>query len=365
MTETAKQINLFDLNRDDLVAWFASIGEPRFRAEQLMKWIYHEGVTDFDVMTNLSKSLRAKLTELASCSVPKTLSHQSSTDGTKKWLVELETGNCIETVFIPEEDRGTLCISSQVGCILDCSFCATGKQGFNRNLTTAEIVSQVWIAHHALGGGKSGERRLTNIVFMGMGEPLYNFKNVMKAIDVLLDDLGFGLSKRRVTLSTSGVVPNLYDMAEQKDVALAVSLHAPNDPLRDVLVPLNQRYPIADLMEACRYYLQKQGARFRVTWEYVMIDDVNDSPELARELGRLLKSIPSKINLIPFNPFPGSNYQTSSKDKIDLFRDILIREFGIMTVTRKTRGDDIAAACGQLAGQVQDKVNRTIYNVAS
>lgn len=352
-------MNLFDFTQADLTEWFTSLGEPAFRAKQLMKWVYHEGVTDYSKMTNLSKSLRQKLENEASFYLPKTLSHQKSSDGTEKWLVQLETGNCIETVFIPEDDRGTLCISSQVGCILDCSFCATGKQGFNRNLTTAEIISQVWIAHHALGGGKSGERRLTNIVFMGMGEPLYNYKNVVKAIDLLLDDLAFGLSKRRVTLSTSGVVPNLRELADECNVALAISLHAPNDALRDELVPLNQRYPIDVLLDACRYYVSQQGNRFKITWEYVMIDGVNDRPQHARELGRLLKDMPSKVNLIPFNPFPGSGYKTSSNNAIHKFRDILQQDYDITTVTRKTRGDDIDAACGQLAGEVQNRLKRT------
>lgn len=351
-------INLFDFPQQDLETWFVSIGEPAFRAKQLMHWVYHDGVTDFAQMTNLSKSLRAKLQDSAHFSVPETLSHQRSADGTEKWLVKLSTGNCVETVFIPEGDRGTLCISSQVGCILDCSFCATGKQGFNRNLTTAEIISQVWIAHHALGGGRSGERRLTNVVFMGMGEPLYNYKNVVKAINLLLDDSGFGLSKRRVTLSTSGVVPNLRELADECDVALAISLHAPNDALRDELVPINQRYPIQELLSACRYYLGKQNNRFKITWEYVMIDGVNDSIAQARELGRLIRRLPSKVNLIPFNPFPGSGYKTSSIETINQFRDILVKEFNITTVTRKTRGEDIDAACGQLAGEVQNKLKR-------
>ena len=357
MQTPAKQ-NLFDLNRHDLEAFFLELGEKRFRATQLMKWLYHEGVTDFAAMSNLSKALRARLHDLATLSLPEIVTEQRSQDGTRKWLIKLDGGNCIETVFIPEPDRGTLCISSQVGCILDCTFCATAQQGFNRNLTVAEIIGQVWLAHQALGGGRSGARQLTNIVLMGMGEPLYNFRNVVKATELMQDDLAFGFSKRRVTLSTSGVVPALYKLHDVSEISLAVSLHAPNDALRDELVPLNKRYPIAQLLAACQHYITDKYPR-RITWEYVMLDGINDSPEHAHELAELLKDIPSKINLIPFNPFPGSlsHLHCSSAAAIDRFRNILLAQ-NLITVTRKTRGDDIAAACGQLAGQVIDKSRR-------
>ena len=349
-------VNLLDLARNDLEAFFLDLGEKRFRAEQVMKWMYHEGVTDFAQMSNLSKALRARLDSLATVQMPRILLDRQSHDGTRKWLIELTGGNCIETVFIPEPERGTLCVSSQVGCILDCTFCATAQQGFNRNLSTAEIISQVWLAHRALGGGRNGERQITNVVLMGMGEPLYNFKNVIKAMDLMQDDLAFGLSKRRVTLSTAGVVPALYKLREVSDVSLAVSLHAANDELRNQLVPLNRRYPIAELMSACSAYIAGKHPR-RITWEYVMLDGVNDSEADARQLVRLIQNIPSKVNLIPFNPFPGTSYQRSSSVAIDRFRSILLAH-DIVTITRKTRGEDIAAACGQLAGQVQDRSQR-------
>lgn len=352
------KLNLLDLNRAELEAYFLDLGEKRFRAEQIMKWIYHESVTDLAAMSNLSKALRARLEPLAEICLPRIVLDRQSEDGTRKWLIELAGGNCIETVFIPEPDRGTLCVSSQVGCILDCTFCATAQQGFNRNLSTAEIIGQVWLAHQALGGGRNGERQITNVVMMGMGEPLYNFKSVVKAMDLMQDDLAFGLSKRRVTLSTSGVVPALYKLREVSDVSLAVSLHAANDALRNKLVPINQRYPIAELMAACRAYIAGKHPR-RITWEYVMLDGVNDSEADARQLVRLLRDIPSKINLIPFNPFPGTQYRCSSPQAIDRFRAILLAH-DFVTITRKTRGQDIAAACGQLAGQVQDR-SRRVY----
>lgn len=350
------KVNLLDLDRTALQAFFLDLGEKRFRTEQVMKWIYHEGVTDFAAMTNLSKPLRVRLEQLAEIRPPQLLHPRLSADGTRKWLVQLAGGNCIETVFIPEDDRGTLCVSSQVGCILDCTFCATAQQGFNRNLSTAEIIGQVWLAHQALGGGRAGSREISNIVLMGMGEPLYNFRNVVPALSLMQDDLAFGLSKRRVTLSTSGVVPTIYKLREVSDVSLAVSLHAPNDALRSQLVPLNRRYPLSELMAACRAYIQGLQPR-RITWEYVMLDGVNDSDAHARELITLLGDIPSKVNLIPFNPFPKTRYQRSPPAVIDRFRNILTAH-GLTTVTRKTRGEDIEAACGQLAGQVQDRSRR-------
>jgi 23S rRNA (adenine2503-C2)-methyltransferase len=352
---TAK-INLLNYDNSDLQAFFVTLGEQRFRAGQLMKWIYHEGITEFDAMTNLSKTLRARLQDIAEIRLPHIVHQQQSRDGTYKWLIQVDGGNCIETVFIPEPERGTLCVSSQVGCILDCTFCATAQQGFNRNLSVAEIIAQVWLAHRALGAGRAGSRAITNVVMMGMGEPLYNFRHVVKAMDLMQDDLGFGLSKRRITLSTSGVVPALYKLRQISDVSLAVSLHASNDALRDRLVPLNRRYPIADLLAACKHYINGKQPR-RITWEYVMLDGINDSPADARALVELLRHIPSKVNLIPFNPFPGTVYRRSSDSAIDRFRDIIMAN-GLVTVTRKTRGDDIDAACGQLAGQVLDRSRR-------
>ena len=345
----AGKINLLDYDRNDLQAFFTSLGEKPFRATQIMKWIYHEGEIEFDAMTNLSKKLRSQLHDIAELRLPEVIWQQQSRDGTRKWLIRLDGGNCIETVFIPESDRGTLCVSSQIGCILDCTFCATAQQGFNRNLSVAEIIAQVCLANAALGGGYSGSRAITNVVMMGMGEPLYNFKNVVKAMDLMQDDFGFGLSKRRVTLSTSGVVPTLYKLSEVSDVSLAVSLHATNNTLRNQLVPLNRRYPIEELLAACRHYIAGKHPR-RITWEYVMLDGVNDSPADAHALVNLLKDIPSKINLIPFNPFPGTHYRRSSEAAINRFRDIVMAQ-DLVTVTRKTRGDDIDAACGQLAGK--------------
>lgn len=350
--------NLLELTRTDLEAFFADLGEPPFRAVQVMKWIYHAGVTDFTAMTNLSKALRARLTEVAEVRPPAVALSQASQDGSHKWLIQLDSGNCIETVFIPEPERGTLCVSSQVGCALHCRFCATGYQGFNRNLTTAEIIGQVWQANRLLGGRRNGSRALTNIVFMGMGEPLLNFENVVKAIDLLQDDLGFGLSRRRITLSTAGVVPAIYQLRDVANVSLAVSLHAPDDALRSELVPLNRKYPIAELLAACRHYLHNKPQR-RITWEYVLLAGVNDSEAHAHALVKLIRGIPSKVNLIPYNPFPGPAYQRPDPATVDRFRDILLAH-DLLTVTRKTRGDDIRAACGQLAGQVQDRGRRQL-----
>lgn len=355
--------NLLGLTRPELEAFMVSLGEKPFRARQLMKWIYHEGVADFDAMTDLAKKFRARLAEVAEVRAPEVVLDQASGDGSHKWLIRVDSGNCIESVFIPETDRGTLCVSSQIGCALDCSFCSTAQQGFNRNLSVAEIVGQVWAANHALGWGSNDTRIITNVVMMGMGEPLANFANVVAAMQIMLDDFGFGLSKRRVTLSTSGIVPALYRLAEVTDVSLAVSLHAPDDALRDELVPINRKYPIAELLAACAHYISDKPHR-RVTWEYVMLDGVNDSDAHAHALAQLIRHIPSKINLIPFNPFPGTRYRRSPQARIDRFRDILIGGYGITTVTRRTRGDDIDAACGQLAGRVQDRSRRITQVVA-
>jgi 23S rRNA (adenine2503-C2)-methyltransferase len=307
-------------------------------------------------MTNLGKELRARLRDTAEIRVPEIIQDQIAADGTRKWLLRLNDGNAIETVFIPEEDRGTLCVSSQVGCTLNCSFCSTGHQGFNRSLAVAEIISQLLVANRALGRDPKGDRIITNVVLMGMGEPLLNFDNVLPAMRLMLDDYAYGLSRRRVTLSTAGVVPMLERLREECPVSLAVSLHAPNDALRDQLVPLNKKYPIQELLEACRRYCA-DSPRSRVTFEYVMLEGINDSIEHAHELARILSDVPSKVNLIPFNPFPQTQYRRSSKQAIDRFRDVLIAA-GLTTITRKTRGDDIDAACGQLAGRVQDRTRR-------
>ena len=353
---TPDKVNLFDLDRSALDAFFVALGEKPFRATQVMKWIYHEQVIDFAAMTNLGKALRERLSACAEIRPPEVILDQHSRDGSRKWLIRMDNGNSIETVFIPEPDRGTLCISSQIGCPLDCSFCATARQGFNRNLTVAEIVGQVWQAARLLGDARNGQRVITNIVLMGMGEPLLNFANVVKATDLLQDDLGFGISKRRVTLSTAGVVPALYRLREVSEVSLAVSLHAPNDALRNDLVPLNRTYPIRELLAACRHYIADKPHR-RITWEYVLLDGVNDSEEHARDLAALIKNIPSKVNLIPFNPFPDARYRRSEPAVIARFHAVLMAH-GLTVVTRKTRGDDIAAACGQLAGQVRARGRR-------
>ncbi len=333
------------------------MGERRFRATQLMKWIYQQGVDDFSAMTNLSKALRARLAEVAEVRAPEVVLDRTAEDGTRKWLLRLADGNAIETVFIPEAGRGTLCVSSQVGCTLNCDFCATARQGYNRNLTVDEIIGQLWVANRALGNRPREARVITNVVLMGMGEPLLNFDNVVKAVSLMLDDHAYGLSRRRVTLSTAGVVPALDRLREATGgIALAVSLHAVNDALRDRLVPLNKKYPIAELLAACKRYTA--DGRSRTTFEYVMLDGVNDSEADARALVRLLQGVPAKVNLIPFNPFPGAPYRRSSPEAIDRFRDILCRA-GITTITRKTRGDRIDAACGQLAGRVQDRTRRS------
>lgn len=398
-----EKTNLLSLDRQAMQEYFVALGEKSFRATQVIQWIHQYGVDDFDAMTNLSKALRAHLREAAVIRVPEIIEDQTAADGTRKWLLRLDDGNAIETVFIPEGDRegrsrgpaggdatperdasaplaaasipsagqssygapsddapgryrGTLCVSSQVGCTLNCSFCSTGHQGFNRSLAVAEIISQLLIANRALGRDPKGDRLITNVVLMGMGEPLLNYDNVLPAMRLMQDDYAYGLSRRRVTLSTAGVVPMLDRLREECPVSLAVSLHAPNDLLRNELVPLNKKYPIAVLLEACRRYCA-DSPRSRVTFEYVMLDGVNDSLAHAHELVKLLQSVPSKVNLIPFNPFPETRYRRTPREAIDQFRDVLVAA-GITTITRKTRGDDIDAACGQLAGRVRDRTRR-------
>lgn len=353
------KVNLLDLNRADMEAFFLDMGEKAFRATQVLKWLHQYGVTSFDEMTNLGKALRAKLSEHAKIRAPEVVVDQASVDGTHKWLLRLDSGNSVEAVFIPERGRGTLCVSSQVGCALECSFCSTGRQGFNRNLSVAEIIGQVWVANKALGRDPKGERIISNIVLMGMGEPLLNFENVVKAMDLMMDDFAYGLSKRRVTLSTSGVVPALERLKQTSDVALALSLHAPNDKLRDELVPLNKKYPIREVLDACTKYIGSLDSRRKITVEYVMLDGINDQDKHARELVKLLRNVPAKVNLIPFNPFPETQYRRSSDERIDRFRDIL-QKGGLITITRRTRGDDIDAACGQLVGKVSDRSKRNL-----
>ncbi len=349
--------NLLGLDRAGLESFFESIGEKKFRATQVMKWIHQLGVTDFQEMNNLSKALRNQLAETSCVQNLHVAKDQISSDGTRKWLLQLHDGNHIEAVFIPEDDRGTLCVSSQVGCALDCSFCSTGRQGFNRNLSADEIISQVWIAAHLLEEEKKPGRKITNVVMMGMGEPLLNFDNTVTAVRIMMDDFAYGLSKRRVTVSTAGVVPAMDRLGDTLDMRLAVSLHATNNALRDELVPVNKKYPLQELMAACRRFIDKQNTRSRITFEYVMLDGINDQPEHARELIKLLKGIPTLMNLIPFNPFEGSGYRTSSKNAVNRFREIL-HASGMTTVVRKTRGEDIDAACGQLAGKIEDKSRR-------
>ncbi|GHA09186.1 dual-specificity RNA methyltransferase RlmN [Arenicella chitinivorans] len=358
MTPTEQPINLMGLDRSAMEAYFASIGEKPFRASQVMKWIHQVGVSDFAEMTNLSKALRASLAENAEIRVPTIISDNLSQDGTRKWLLSVPGKSAIEMVFIPEDSRGTLCVSSQVGCTLNCSFCATGKQGYNRDLTTAEIIGQVWIAKHLLAEQYQTEDRIvSNVVMMGMGEPLMNFDNVVSAMNIMQDDFCFGLSKRRITLSTAGVVPKIDELKQACPVSLAVSLHAPNDELRNELVPLNRKYPIKELMAACNRYVA-DSQRARITFEYVMLSGVNDEPEHARQLANLMKTVPGKVNLIPFNTFEGIDYERSSNNRIHRFRDIL-HKAGVIVTIRKTRGDDIEAACGQLAGDVMDRTRRS------
>jgi 23S rRNA (adenine2503-C2)-methyltransferase len=382
--------NLLGLTRPQLEEYIAGLGSKPFRARQLMNWIYKRGEGRIGEMTDLAKDFRAQLSQCAEVRVPRITDLQVSADGTRKWKLEADASQAFEMVYIPEPGRGTLCISSQVGCALDCSFCSTAQQGFNRNLTTAEIVGQVWLAARELEAAvvklpdevldNDGEaeaqvgtsapaaevitplsgRIISNVVLMGMGEPLANFRNVVPALSILLDDFGFDLSRRRVTLSTSGLVPQMYRLAEEANVALAVSLHAPNDALRNELVPINRKHPISELLAACWHYLDEQNGR-SVTFEYVMLDGVNDSPALARELVRLLRGHPAKLNLIPFNPFPGTRYRRSPMPVIQRFRDELIRG-GVLATIRRTRGDDIDAACGQLAGRVIDRTTVRLGN---
>jgi len=359
MSVIAPKTNLLDFDPNGLKQFFSDHGEKPFRSTQLLKWIYHRGISDFEAMTDLSKSLRTLLTSTAEIRPPEMVVEQDSNDGTKKWLLRLDDGNCIETVFIPESGRGTLCISSQVGCILNCSFCSTAKQGFNRNLTTAEIIGQVWVAAKMLGQFEQDQqnRIISNVVLMGMGEPLLNYEQVLPAMKLMMEDNAFGLSKRRVTLSTAGIVPALDKLREDCDVSLAISLHATTDELRNELVPINKKYPIAELLAACRRYIA-DTARKKITFEYVMLSGINDQPKHAKELVKLLEGIPAKVNLIPFNPYPNSIYKTSTQAAIDLFYNVLYRA-GMTTITRRTRGEDIDAACGQLAGKVLDRTKRS------
>jgi 23S rRNA (adenine2503-C2)-methyltransferase len=352
--------NLLGLPRAALETFVAELGSKPFRARQLLNWVYKRGEGSIANMTDLAKDFRAQLAEVAEVRVPDIVTMQHSSDGTRKWMLRADSSQAFEMVFIPEKDRGTLCISSQVGCILDCSFCSTAQQGFNRNLTTAEIVGQVWLAKKELGFEAGGERIVTNVVLMGMGEPLANFRNVIPAVRILMDDYGFDLSRRRVTLSTSGLVPQIYKLAEETNVALAVSLHAPDDELRSELVPINRKHPIAELLDACWHYIDEQNGR-SVTFEYVMLEGVNDSPAQARALAALLKGHPAKVNLIPFNPFPGTRYKRSPRVVIERFRDELIQR-GVLATIRRTRGDDIDAACGQLAGRVIDRTTVRLGN---
>ena len=348
--------NLLELDRAGLEAFFVGLGEKPFRAVQVLQWVHKFGADRFESMTNLSKALRTRLEQTAVIDSPRVVNDATAADGTRKWLLQLHDGNCIETVFIPEENRGTLCVSSQVGCTLNCSFCAAGQQGFNRNLSLSEIIGQLWLANRLLRRDPKGERVITNVVFMGMGEPLLNFDMVVSAIRLMLNDLCYGLSWRRITVSTAGLVPKLDDLRAACPVSLAVSLHAPNDALRNELVPLNRKYPIRELLDACRRYLADQPRR-RITFEYVMLAGVNDSEAHARELVAVLEGVPAKVNLIPFNPFPDTRYRRSDRATIDRFRDIVLSA-GLMTVTRKTRGDGIDGACGQLAGRVHDRTRR-------
>ena len=357
--------NLLDLDAASLQRHFAALGEKPFRATQVLRWIHQRGVADFGAMTDVAKSLRAKLVDSASIEPPVVVGDSVSADGTRKWLLKVDGANAVEAVFIPEARRGTLCVSSQAGCVLDCAFCSTGKQGFNRNLTTAEIVGQLWHANRTLLADgftapwiEQGRPPITNVVMMGMGEPLANFENVVPALRLMLDDNAYGLSRRRVTLSTSGIVPLIDRLRDECPVALAVSLHAPNDALRDSIVPINRKHPLRELMAACLRYLPAAPRDF-VTFEYVMLDGVNDGISHADELVALVRDVPCKLNLIPFNPFPGSEFRTSPRPRIAAFQKRL-QDTGLVATVRKTRGDDIAAACGQLAGQVKDRTKRRL-----
>lgn len=360
-------VNLLNYNQPQLAKWFEDLGEKPFRAKQLMRWMYHYGIYDFDAMTDIAKVLRQKLAVEAEIALPDIQEELVSNDGTRKWLIGADASNSIETVFIPEDDRGTLCISSQIGCALACTFCSTGAQGFNRNLSVSEIIGQLAIANQTIRQEPGydmlpvTDRIISNVVMMGMGEPLANYDNVVAAMQIMLDDHGYGLSRRRVTLSTSGLVPAMDRLKEDCPVALAVSLHAPNDVLRDVLVPINIKYPLKELMAACNRYLEKAPRDF-VTFEYVMLDGVNDTKDHAYELLALVQNVSCKFNLIPFNPFPNSEYVTSKPSSIHAFRNILL-DAGYVVTVRKTRGDDIDAACGQLAGKVLDRTKRTAKKI--
>jgi len=355
-----ERVNLLGLTRAQMEAFFLDIGEKRFRAQQVMKWIHHQGVCDFAEMSNLSRDLRERLSRLAEVRPPEVESQHDSADGTRKWLIRVSGGALVETVLIPDGSRATLCVSSQVGCSLDCSFCSTGKQGFERDLSAAEIIGQVWLAIDSYNAFQSGKGRVvTNVVMMGMGEPLLNFDNVVSAMDLMMDDLAYGISKRRVTLSTSGVVPALDRLAEVSEASLAVSLHAPNDALRSQLVPVNRRYPIAELLASARRYIDAQKDSKRVvTIEYTLMAGVNDQREHAQELAQLLADFPCKINLIPFNPFPNSGYERPSGNAVSRFWQVLV-DAGFIVTVRTTRGDDIDAACGQLVGEVVDRTRRS------
>jgi 23S rRNA (adenine2503-C2)-methyltransferase len=355
---STQPINLLDFDHDSLKAFFLARGEKGFRATQVLRWIHQAGAGDFVSMTDIARSLRDWLANSASIAAPALISDRQSGDGTRKFLFDVGAGNAIESVFIPEDDRGTLCVSTQAGCALDCAFCSTGKQGFNRNLTTAEIIGQLWQANALIGRGPGGERPVSNVVLMGMGEPLANFDAVVPALKLMLDDHAYGLSRRRVTVSTAGLVPAVDRLAESCPVALAVSLHAPDDALRDELVPINRKYPLAELLAACRRYLRVAPRDF-ITFEYVLLDGVNDTDAHARRLIEIAAEVPCKYNLIPFNPFPGSPFRRPAPGRVKAFA-ARIQDAGIVTTTRKTRGDDIDAACGQLSGQVQDRTRRSM-----
>ncbi len=351
------KLNLLDFDRAGLERLFASIGEKPFRSRQVLHWIHQRGAADFEAMTDIAKSLRARLAATAEIRVPPMVGDSTAADATRKWLIQVDGANAVEAVFIPETGRGTLCVSSQAGCVLDCAFCSTGKQGFNRNLSTGEIIGQLWMANRALGRRQGAERPITNVVLMGMGEPLLNLDAVLPALRLMLDDDAYGLSRRRVTVSTSGVVPEMDRLARECPVALAVSLHAADDALRDRLVPVNRKYPLRELLAACRRYLERAPRDF-ITFEYVMLDGVNDSPADARALLKIAARVRCKFNLIPFNPFPGSGFQRSSAERIRSFAEVL-QHAGLTVTTRKTRGEAIDAACGQLAGAVADRTRRT------
>jgi 23S rRNA (adenine2503-C2)-methyltransferase len=351
--------NLLDLDAAALAAFFEELGEKPFRARQVLKWIHQSGEGDFAAMSDLAKSLREKLAGVARVHAPAVVGDTLAGDGTRKWLMKVDAANAVETVFIPETNRGTLCVSSQAGCVLDCAFCSTGKQGFNRNLSTGEIIGQLWLANNLLRekNANKEERIISNVVMMGMGEPMLNLDNVIPALRLMLDDNAYGLSRRRVTVSTAGVIPGMDRLRDECPVALAISLHAPNDELRDRLVPVNRKYPLRELIAACNRYLEKAPRDF-VTFEYVMLEGVNDSPQHARELAAISRRVRCKYNLIPFNPFPNSEFRRSDPERIRAFAEILARA-GVTVTTRKTRGDDIAAACGQLAGDVADRTRRS------